>query len=70
MFLDMLAGYESEGRRLVQTGTVVFADDQFINQMIMKMNMEGLGIKENLKMYTDGMQTAIAIEETLDIIYD
>ena len=66
----MLAGYESEGRRLVQTGTVVFADDQFINQMIMKMNMEGLGIKENLKMYTDGMQTAIAIEETLDIIYD
>ena len=51
----MLAGYESEGRRLVQTGTVVFADDQFINQMIMKMNMEGLGIKENLKMYTDGI---------------
>ena len=70
VFLDMLAGYEAEGRRLVQTGTVVFADDSFINQMVMKMNMEGLGIYDNLKMYTDGMQTVIAIEETLNIMYN
>ena len=51
----MLYGYVEEGRKIVQTGTVVFADDQFINQMVMKMNMEGLGLKDQLTMYSDGI---------------
>ena len=52
-FLDTL---RNSGLLSTETGKVVYADDQFINQQSMKMNFTDVGILDQLVLLSDGQE--------------
>ena len=48
---------------------VIYADDQFVNQELIKMNISEIDIQNELKIFSDGLQTIIAIRELLNDFY-
>ena len=54
--LAFLETLKSFGLPSTETGKVVYADDQFINQQSMKMNFTDVGILDQLVLLSDGQE--------------
>ena len=52
-FLDTLRSF---GLLSTEPGKVVYADDQFINQQLIKMNFTDVGILDQLVLFSDGQE--------------
>ena len=54
-YLDMLQNGEAGEDEIDNTGTIVYVDDQFIPQHVMKMHMDEIGIADQVEIFTDGI---------------
>ena len=41
----------------LNSGNIVFADDQFVNQQFMQMSFNDLGLQSKLKIFSNGVET-------------
>ena len=66
-FIDFLRTLDSHGQFNVgpSTGSIVYADDQFIAQQLMQMNFTEIGLQDRLHIFTDGVPVITYFERIL-----
>ena len=67
-FFDFIQNLQLNGmfKRKAKHGTILFADDQFVNQQAFRMNLKELGLEKQLKILRDGEE----VVEYFDFILD
>ena len=64
-FLKALNDHKSRMPETAFPGLIIYADDQFINQEMMKMNIQEIKIENEFKIFSDGLQTITFVRELL-----
>ena len=68
-FLGLLQreGFLNEGKR---NGLVLYADDQYINEQAMEMNLKDVGLDKNYTIVSNGQEVLDSIDEVLAPYYE